>query len=69
MTSTLEEPTAEPGPDEEAAERRQAFFRLLMIVAAGVVASAATGVRKTVAVIFAVIDMNILHELGHFATA
>jgi membrane-associated protease RseP (regulator of RpoE activity) len=38
-------------------------------VAAGVLASAATGTGKTVAVMFAVIVMIILHELGHFATA
>jgi membrane-associated protease RseP (regulator of RpoE activity) len=65
-TPVVDEPV---DPEEEAAERRQAFFRLMLIIAAGVVASAATGVGKTVAVMFAVIVMIILHELGHFATA
>ena len=53
------------GPDEQ----RKAYSRLAMIVLGVVVASVATGVTKTVAVVFALIVMIMLHELGHFMTA
>jgi membrane-associated protease RseP (regulator of RpoE activity) len=51
------------------AEQRSALVRLGLIVLAAIVAAAATGVTKTVAVIFAIIVMIMLHELGHFMTA
>ncbi|HZQ86224.1 MAG TPA: M50 family metallopeptidase [Acidimicrobiales bacterium] len=50
-------------------DNRAALFRLFLILAAGVFAATLTGVEKTVAVIFAVVLMVMLHELGHFATA
>src|SRR5207302_1755928 len=40
-----------------------------LIIGAGVLAAAATGVTKTLAVIIAIVVMIMLHELGHFATA
>src|SRR2546421_10982618 len=40
-----------------------------MIIGAGVLAAAITGVTKTVAVVIAIVVMIMLHELGHFATA
>jgi len=50
-------------------DNRAALFRLGLILAAGVFAATITGVEKTVAVVFAVVLMVMLHELGHFATA
>jgi membrane-associated protease RseP (regulator of RpoE activity) len=50
-------------------DNRAALFRLFLIVAAGIFAATLTGVVRTVAVIFAVVLMVMLHELGHFATA
>jgi len=50
-------------------DNRAALFRLFLILAAGIFAATLTGVEKTVAVVFAVVLMVMLHELGHFATA
>jgi membrane-associated protease RseP (regulator of RpoE activity) len=50
-------------------DNRAALFRLFLIIGAGVFAATLTGVVRTVAVIFAVVMMVMLHELGHFATA
>jgi membrane-associated protease RseP (regulator of RpoE activity) len=50
-------------------EQRRAIYRLAMIIGAGVLAAAITGVAKTVAVVIAIVVMIMLHELGHFATA
>ncbi|HUS61132.1 MAG TPA: site-2 protease family protein, partial [Acidimicrobiales bacterium] len=58
-----------PLTDDEAAERRKGFTRLLIIIVALVAGSLYFGVVRTVAVIAAVILMIMLHELGHFATA
>jgi membrane-associated protease RseP (regulator of RpoE activity) len=51
------------------AEQRQAMFRLLLVLMAGVFAAYALGIVKATAVILAVVIMIMLHELGHFATA
>ena len=50
-------------------EQRGALLRLGLIVAVAVVASVATGVARTMAVIGAIVVIIMLHELGHFATA
>ncbi|HVF75129.1 MAG TPA: M50 family metallopeptidase [Acidimicrobiales bacterium] len=50
-------------------EQRGALARLLLIIAAGVVAAMVTGVTKVVLVVFAIIVIIMLHELGHFLTA
>src|SRR5262245_40686470 len=50
-------------------EQRSALLRLGLIVVAAIVAAAATGVTKTVAVVLAIIVMIMLHELGHYLTA
>jgi membrane-associated protease RseP (regulator of RpoE activity) len=50
-------------------DNRAALFRLFLIVAAGIFAATLTGVVRAVAVLFAVVLMVMLHELGHFATA
>ena len=55
--------------DDAAAEQRQAMFRLMLVVIAGMFAAYALGVAKAVAVILAVVLMIMLHELGHFVTA
>jgi membrane-associated protease RseP (regulator of RpoE activity) len=60
--------TADLHPDDTG-EQRQAMFRLLLVVTAGLFAAYALGVAKAVAVILAVVLMIMLHELGHFATA
>jgi membrane-associated protease RseP (regulator of RpoE activity) len=54
---------------DESADQRQAIFRLVLVVMAGLFAAYALGVAKAVAVILAVVVMIMLHELGHFATA
>ena len=59
-------PTPEP---DTGREQRSALLRLALIVAVAVVASIATGVARTMAVIGAIVVMIMLHELGHFATA
>src|SRR5437764_11267289 len=72
MTATSEATRPDrrpPRPAMDPDEQRSALFRLALIVAAAIIASAATGVTKTVAVIAAIIVMIMLHELGHFATA
>src|SRR5438132_3666812 len=60
---------AEPLPSMEPAESRSAFLRLALIVAAATIAGAALGITTVLLVIFALIVMIMLHELGHFATA
>ena len=55
--------------DAEPPTNRAALFRLFLIVAAGIFAATLTGVVRTVAVIFAIVMMVMLHELGHFVTA
>jgi membrane-associated protease RseP (regulator of RpoE activity) len=62
-------PEPQPRREWSPEEQRQAFIRLIVIVAAGVLAAVATGVTKTVLVVFALILMIMLHELGHFMTA
>ena len=70
MTKTDVPPHEPPGAHDEAvAEQRQAMFRLLLVVLAGVFAAYALGIVKATAVILAVVVMIMLHELGHFATA
>ena len=54
---------------EEKDEQRQALFRFLLVLVAGVFAATAFGIVKALAVIAAVILMIMLHELGHFLTA
>jgi membrane-associated protease RseP (regulator of RpoE activity) len=56
-------------PDEEQQDQRQAFFRLMLVLLAGGLAAYSLGIAKATAVVFAVIVMIMLHELGHFATA
>jgi membrane-associated protease RseP (regulator of RpoE activity) len=51
------------------AEQRQAVFRLLLVLLAGVFAAYALGIAKAVAVVLAVVLMIMIHELGHFLTA
>jgi membrane-associated protease RseP (regulator of RpoE activity) len=58
-----------PQPDEEAQDQRQALFRLMLVLLAGGFAAYSLGIAKATAVMFAVILMIMLHELGHFATA
>ena len=58
-----------PLTDDEVAERRKGMVRLLAIIVVLVAGSSAFGVLRTVGVIFAVILMIMLHELGHFLTA
>ncbi|MEY2477129.1 MAG: hypothetical protein QOG87_2444 [Actinomycetota bacterium] len=65
MTITEERPQ----PDEDAQDQRQAFFRLMLVLLAGGFAAYSLGIAKATAVVFAVIVMIMLHELGHFATA
>src|SRR5713226_6540998 len=60
---------AEPLPSMDPAESRSAFLRLALIVAAATIAGAALGITTVLLVIFALIVMIMLHELGHFATA
>jgi membrane-associated protease RseP (regulator of RpoE activity) len=55
--------------EDAAREQRTALLRLFLIIAAGFVASLVTGVTKVVLVVFAIIVMIMLHELGHFLTA
>ena len=76
MTATQDQHERPPEPGDRPvkpamtkAEQRSALFRLGLIVAAAILASAVTGVTKAVAVIFAIVVMIMLHELGHFATA
>jgi membrane-associated protease RseP (regulator of RpoE activity) len=58
-----------PASGDPAREQRSAFLRLALIVAAAAVASIATGIARTMAVIAAIVVIIMLHELGHFATA
>ncbi len=60
---------APPFGDTPPSEQRAALVRLAIIVAAGVVAGVAAGIGNTLLVIFALVVMIMLHELGHFATA
>lgn len=56
--------------DNEAVEQsRWALLRLFAVIAAIVAVSLAAGVAKTVFVVFIVIAMVMVHELGHFLTA
>ncbi|HSS09800.1 MAG TPA: RIP metalloprotease [Acidimicrobiales bacterium] len=67
---TTPEPTRDPTPDRVTAdESRAALVRLVLIVAAGVIAGVVAGIGNTLLVIFALVAMIMLHELGHFATA
>lgn len=56
-------------PDPEAQDQRQAIFRLMLVLLAGVVAAYSLGIAKATAVVLAVILMIMIHELGHFAAA
>ena len=67
MTQT--DTTPRPDEQQDKDEQRQALFRLLLFLVVGVIAAAAIGVVKALAVIGAVIVMIMLHELGHFLTA
>lgn len=55
--------------DDAAREQRAALLRLALIIAAGFIAALVTGVTKVVLVVFAIIVIIMLHELGHFLTA
>jgi membrane-associated protease RseP (regulator of RpoE activity) len=50
-------------------EQRSALVRLVLLVAAAVIAAEVTGASKTVAVVVAIFVMIMLHEFGHFITA
>ncbi|HEV7886316.1 MAG TPA: site-2 protease family protein, partial [Acidimicrobiales bacterium] len=70
QTETQDQPRPDDGREAwEPGEQRRAFIRLAVIVLAAIVAAVATDVVKTVAVVFALIVMIMLHELGHFLTA
>ncbi|MDQ1396257.1 MAG: hypothetical protein QOG64_1516, partial [Acidimicrobiaceae bacterium] len=70
MTATTEDDVERhDAPLMDPDEQRSALIRLCLIIGAGVLAAAVTGVTKTVAVILAIVVMIMLHELGHFATA
>jgi membrane-associated protease RseP (regulator of RpoE activity) len=60
---------APPPGDTPPSEQRAALVRLTLILAAGVVAGLVAGIGNTLLVIFALVVMIMLHELGHFATA
>jgi membrane-associated protease RseP (regulator of RpoE activity) len=68
VTDTVQEPTTEREPPTKE-EQREALRRLLVMLAAIVFATVATGTTKTVLVVVAVLTMIMLHELGHFLTA
>jgi membrane-associated protease RseP (regulator of RpoE activity) len=57
--------TTAPTPSDA----RAALVRLVAVVAAAVLAAVLSGVTATVLVVFALIVMVMLHELGHFLTA
>ena len=63
----IAEPPHHLGPDD--AEARGALVRLFLVIAGAVLAAVATGVAKTVLVVFAILVMIVLHEFGHFITA
>ncbi|MBA3654366.1 MAG: RIP metalloprotease [Actinobacteria bacterium] len=72
MTQLLQRPDgddARPKAPPTNEEQRQALQRMLLVVAAGVLAAIATHTTKTVAVIVAVMAMIMLHEFGHFTMA
>jgi membrane-associated protease RseP (regulator of RpoE activity) len=63
---------AEPGRPRapmDLREQRGALLRLGLVVVAGVVVAAYFGALATLLVVFCLVFMIILHELGHFATA
>jgi membrane-associated protease RseP (regulator of RpoE activity) len=68
---TTPEPTepTDSTPERTVDESQAALIRLLLIVAAGVIAGVVAGIGNTLLVIFALVAMIMLHELGHFATA
>jgi membrane-associated protease RseP (regulator of RpoE activity) len=71
VSFTDERPPLKPAPLGGMTEREQrsALVRLVLIVAAAVIAAEVTGVSKTVAVVVAIFVMIMLHEFGHFITA
>lgn len=79
MTLTDESPQQQPPPPPPRRpaplggmtepEQRSALVRLVLIIAAAVIATEVTGVTKTVAVVVAIFVMIMLHEFGHFITA
>ena len=75
MTTTEHETTpaapegADVPPQQMAGDQRAAFIRLALIIGGGVALAVFAGVAKTVAVVFALILMVMLHEAGHFFMA
>lgn len=71
-TPTIDTPST-PEPPTQAQdfgpEQKAALIRLLLIVGGGVAVALLAGVGKTVAVVFALIVMVMLHEAGHFLMA
>ena len=69
--STTARPGGGPGDTRTHLEvdNRGALARLVMVLAAAVLAAVVTGVSETVLIVAALIVMILLHELGHFATA
>jgi membrane-associated protease RseP (regulator of RpoE activity) len=59
----------EVAPELPVDESRAAIIRLLLIVGAAIVAGVAAGIGNVLLIIFALVVMIMLHELGHFATA
>ena len=72
MTTTEETPPTTQGTQttqELGPEQKGAFLRLALIIGIGVAIAIVAGVAKTVAVVFALILMVMLHEAGHFFMA
>jgi membrane-associated protease RseP (regulator of RpoE activity) len=56
-------------PTPPVGEQRAALVRLVLVLTAAAVLSVVTGVWQTVAIIFAILLMIVLHEFGHFIMA
>jgi len=69
MTTAPPRPAPAQPTEPQADESRAALIRLVLIAAAGIVAGIAAGIGNVLLVIFALVAMIMLHELGHFATA
>jgi membrane-associated protease RseP (regulator of RpoE activity) len=70
MTTTEETPASTtPTTQELGPEQKGAFLRLALIIGVGVAIAVIADVAKTVAVVFALILMVMLHEAGHFFMA
>ncbi|HTV12657.1 MAG TPA: RIP metalloprotease [Acidimicrobiales bacterium] len=62
-------PGGEAGDEMDLREQRGALLRLALVVAGGLVVAYFLGAIYTVLVVFALIIMIVLHELGHFVAA